>query len=272
MLTQPRLKGLSPPAAVSITLHAGGYKQLILATNHAIVMYSMPETWREQIQRLARPAVEPPLSTTQRHVAWENALWRVECNLVRSRATLEDHLAVRIVPAIQPSYTAVVVAMAPEGGLHVIGRYRYPLGRWSIEFPRFEFESGDDGWKESAQADLFRLTGLSAESMTLLGAVEIDPALLASSTIVILAEGCRYAATARQKTPNDAEKPDDAKTYDSAEEHDELVAGCVVLPLAVLDDLVRTRGNHLRRHAGRAFALSLRPTIKRPLAANLFPR
>jgi hypothetical protein len=200
-------------------------------------MYSMPGSWAErQLERLVGRELEHPLATTQQHVAWENAALRVECNLVRNHRTLEDRLAVRIVPAVEPSYSAVVVALAPDGRLHVVGRYRYATSRWSIEFPRFEFESGDAGWKESAEADLFRITGLKAAKMSLLGAIEIDPALLSTSSIIILAEGCRLAVSPKRK--KSTAKAADLSQGEPAPEHDELVAGCVALPLTDLYELV----------------------------------
>jgi hypothetical protein len=107
--------------------------------------------------------VDHPLATTQQHVAWENSALRVECNQVHNVNTLEDRLAVRIVPAVDAYYGAIIVPLAPDGRVHLVGRYRYPVSRWSLEFPRFDLESGDSGWKDRAETDLFRITGLQAD-------------------------------------------------------------------------------------------------------------
>ncbi len=199
------------------------------------IMYSMPGHWaKQQIDQLIGSHDERPLATTQRRVAWEDESLRVEYNLVRNVATLEDHSAVRIVPARMPYYGAVVVPLSPDEHLHFVGRYRYAVDQWSIELPRFDFESGDAGWKDSATADLLRITGLVATGMRLLGAVQIDPALMSTSTIVVLAEGCRFANARRHSQLT--------KTIDpcgSDAEDDPLIAGTLSLPLAELLELIQ---------------------------------
>jgi hypothetical protein len=192
-------------------------------------MYSMPRNWTErQIQRLVGPDVEHPLATTERRVAWENADLRLECNVVRNTATLEDQLAVRITPAVDPYYGAVVVPLDREGRVILIGHYRYPIGRWSIEFPRFAFNSSEAGWKEAAAADLARMTGLAADRMRLLGAIQIDPALVSTSTVVLLAEGCAQEGAGASES--EAPKPG------------RLIAGSIVVSPDELSRLV-SRGD-----------------------------
>ncbi len=182
--------------------------------------------------------IDHPLATTQQHVAWENAALRVECNQVRNVNTLEDRLAVRIVPAVEAYYSAIVVPLASDGRLHLIGRYRYPISRWSLEFPRFDLENGDGGWKDTAETDLFRITGLQAERMSLLGAVEIDPALLSTSAVVILAEGCHPAAS--QKKPKAMpSRRTEIESLPPGDEPDDLVAGTLALSLVDLAEWVR---------------------------------
>jgi hypothetical protein len=197
-------------------------------------MYSMPGNWAErQIQRMIGSQLGHPVTTTQTHVAWENPLLRVEYNLVRNAATLEDQFALRITPAADPYYQAVVVPLAPDGRLHLVGRYRYPIGRWSIEFPRFDFDSSEAGWKSAAEADLLRVTGLTATHMSLLGIIEIDPSLMSTSTVVILAQGCRL--------PDAPTKSGDKKRRaerDTPPAANALVAGSVALPLVELAELV----------------------------------
>jgi len=193
-------------------------------------MYSKPDRGRDhRILRLVGQA-DHPLSTTQQHVAWQNAALRVECNQVRNSRTLEDSQAVRIVPIAERPYTAVVVPLAADGRLYLVGRYRYPIGRWSIEFPRFEFESGDAGWLDAAETDLLRIAGLKAARMSLLGAVEVDPALLATSAVTILAEGCSHRTT-RGKTP--------VPSGNIREEADTLVAGCIAVQLTEMAELIQ---------------------------------
>ncbi|REK15818.1 MAG: NUDIX hydrolase [Planctomycetota bacterium] len=197
-------------------------------------MYSMPKSWTDrQIQRLLGPDVAHPLSTTQRHVAWENDQLRVECNLVRNTTTLEDQFAVRITPAADPYYGAVVVPLAPDGRVYLIGHYRYAIGRWSIELPRFDFDSSEAGWKEAAEVDLRRMTGLATARMRLLGAIQIDPALMATSTVVILAEGCVVAQPPKQRKTSRKSPGEEAP-----QQPNELIAGSVLVPLAELSELI----------------------------------
>lgn len=198
-------------------------------------MYSMPRNWTDrQIQRLIGPDVEHPLATTERRVAWENADLRLECNVVRNTATLEDQLAVRITPAVDPYYGAVVVPLDRDRRVTLIGHYRYPIGRWSIEFPRFAFNSTESGWKEAAEADLTRMTGLVAARIRLLGAIQIDPALVSTSTVVLLAEDCTAERAATKPKPT---KADGAGNADASKPGG-LIAGSIVVPLDELSRLV----------------------------------
>jgi 8-oxo-dGDP phosphatase len=199
-------------------------------------MYSMPESWADrEIRRMIGPDITEPLATTHRHVAWENPALRLECNLVRYLATSQDAFAVRITPAVDPYYSAVVIPLAPDGRLHLVGRYRYAIDRWSIEFPRFDFDSSDAGWKDAAQSDLSRATGLIAKRMNLLGAIQIDPALLSTSAVVILAQGCTRPRAKPKSNAAEGAQGDTPEILSGAEE---LIAGSLALPLAELSELV----------------------------------
>jgi len=198
-------------------------------------MYSMPGSWADrQIRRMIGPDVQHPLATTHTHVAWENPTLRLECNLVRNMVTSEDGFAVRITPAVDPYYASVVIPLAPDGRLRLVGRYRYPIARWSIEFPRFDLDSSDAGWKDAAQADLRRATGLSAKRMNLLGAIQVDPALISTTTVVILAQGCTHVRVkSKSSTAGGAGGGPEIPSG-----LDELIAGSVALPLVELSELV----------------------------------
>lgn len=174
---------------------------------------------------------EHPLITTQQQIAWEGTEWRIELNQVRNERTLAEHTAVRISRTAEPLYSAVVVPLSSDDRLHLVSRYRYATGAWSVEFPRFELDGGDGGWRDAAEIDLFRMTGLVAEKLSMLGAVHLEPALLTTSTIVILAEGCRVSATRRRAIT----------TIDPDEETPaaEIVSGTLALPLVEVSDLVR---------------------------------
>ena len=203
-------------------------------SSHNIAMYSMPGNWADRhIQRMIGADVKHPLATTHTHVAWESPTLRLECNLVRNMETAQDGFAVRITPAVDPYYAAVVVPVGPDGQLHLVGRYRYAIARWSIEFPRFDLDSSDAGWKEAAEADLLRTTGLAAASMNLLGAIQIDPALISTNTVVILAQGC---IRSRSRLKSSAAVV--GGTADTSSRPDELIAGSLASSLAELSELV----------------------------------
>jgi hypothetical protein len=182
---------------------------------------------------MIRADVMHPLATTHTHVAWESPHLRLECNLVRNLETSQDGFAVRITPAVDPYYAAVVVPVALDGRLYMVGRYRYAIARWSIEFPRFDLDSSEAGWKEAAEADLCRNTDLAAASMNLLGAIQIDPALISTSTVVILGQGCT-----RRRSRVKSSAVVGAAAPDAAGGAGELIAGSLAVSLAELSELV----------------------------------
>ena len=91
-------------------------------------------------------------------------------------------------------YVAVIVPVLADGRVVLVGRYRNVIERWFIEFPRFEWPPEDEGWKLTAERELFQMSGLEADRMRPLGVTHIDPALVATGLVVILAEGCSQRA------------------------------------------------------------------------------
>jgi ADP-ribose pyrophosphatase len=125
-----------------------------------------------------------------------------------------------VVSADDGHYASVILAILLDGRFMLLGRYRHALDRWSIELPRFTSATSDTGWKHAAESQLRRTVGLKSTKMTLLGAVQPEPAVLGTSAIVILAEGCTVQA-ARGVNPR------------------ELIAGAVALAPDELNRLVR---------------------------------
>ncbi len=171
------------------------------------------------IQGLLGPHFMQPLVTQRTRVALQIETLRVEHNLVRNEATQEERLALRVALAHELQSMVVIIPVQSDGRCVVVGRYRYAIARWSLEFPRCELRAGDAGWKQPAIEYLLEATGLKAEKMTLLGAVEIDPSAVSTSAVVMLAEECSAAQI----------KPPDAS---------ELFAGTLPLEFADLDPLV----------------------------------
>jgi hypothetical protein len=180
-----------------------------------------PKSWTElEIQRLLGSSFQHPLITEQAHTACQDERLKVEFNEVRNVATRQSGRLVRVLSVDEANYAAVIIPVLPGGQFVLVGRYRYPLDRWSIEFPRFESRTSDDGWKETAENSLLKGTLLQAGRMQLLGAIQAEPSLLAPSTLVILAE--EYTArTARTASP------------------DELIAGAITMAPERLDQRIR---------------------------------
>ncbi len=179
------------------------------------------KTWTEtQIQGMIGSGSTTPVVTEQVHVACEDATLRVEHNLVRNVATSEQGRLLRIDSAHVTQYMAVIIPVLLDGRLVFLGRYRYAIGRWSIEFPRATYQTGDVGWMHPAEENLLKDTGLRAQRMSLLGAIQVDPATISINTIILLAQGCLGPPS---KTP-------DAAT---------LIAGSVALSPDELELLVR---------------------------------
>jgi hypothetical protein len=211
-------------------------------------MYTMTaRRSKEQIEQLLASELPHPLATVQQRVEWQDARWRVECNQVHNLKTLKGQISLRISPAAEPIYSAVVVPLATDGQLYLVLRYRYAIERWAIEFPRFAFDGSEDGWGEAAKQDLLSMTGLAAEKIALLGAVHTDPALLTSSAIVLLAEGCRPSSQ-RRRNADTPDVPiagqvawDDASAGSGVlvESDNDLLAGSLLLPLNEVLTLAR---------------------------------
>jgi hypothetical protein len=161
-----------------------------------------------------------PVATRQTRVAFENALLRIEWNVIRNSATRTESTALRIVPADESRHVVVLVPVLTDGRLLMLRRYRYAPARWSTEFPRYWGQSSDSGWRQHAQEQLLKNTGLQADRMRLLGAVQVDPALFAVSTVVVLADSCTGPLKKR---------PDP----------DELISGSVTLNEIDVDELMR---------------------------------
>jgi len=186
-----------------------------------ITMCSLPseqEPADMRIRRMIKANFPHPFDTRQVRVALENLQFRVECNLVRNVATLEEGLALRIAPA-NTQCMVVIIPIFADGRLLLISRYRYAASRWSVEFPRSSCPVGDDEWKNFAEEQLLLDAGLRAQSMRLLGAIQIDPALISTSTLVILATGCEGP----RSSPADPTRAIAGSVAATLEEFDQLV-------------------------------------------------
>jgi hypothetical protein len=179
------------------------------------------ENWADlQIQKMIGSGATHPVATQQVRIAFESAELRVEENVVRNAETSLERFMLRIALPDEGQCVAVTVPVLSDGQLLLVGRYRYPVGRWSIEFPRAICQMREAGWRQPAEENLLKDTGLKADQWRLIGAVQVDPALMSTSALVILAEGC-------------------ARSHEKAFDPVELIAGSVAVTLSELDDLLR---------------------------------
>ncbi len=182
---------------------------------------NLPTPWADfQIHPLLGPYFTQPLVTLRTRIALTIDGLCVENNLVRNATTNEERPALRIALAHERHSTVVIIPVQSDGRCVLVGRYRYAIGRWSLEFPRCELGPNGAGWKHPASEWLLEVTGFKAEKMAVLGAVDIDPSALSTSAIVMLAEECSAVQT----------KPADTS---------ELIAGTLPIKFEDLDALVR---------------------------------
>jgi hypothetical protein len=160
-----------------------------------------PRDWSDiEIQRLVGTSFMHPIVTEEARTVCQDAAVRVEHNRVRNVATGQHDEMIRVMPLDDSRYVAVVVPVLLDGRLLLVVRYRYAVDRWSLEFPRFDSQTRDTGWKHAAQSSLLKDVGLRATKMTLVGAIQPDAALVATSAVMIVAEGCAQRA-ARPANP-----------------------------------------------------------------------
>jgi len=143
-----------------------------------------------QIKRVMSTFSAHPVYTRSSHLAFETDTLRIEHNLTHNDTTREEHRELRIAPQTPGQYQSITIPVLDDGRLLLLGRYRYAAGCWSMEFPRSQIESDDEGWLSTAQADLLEDTGLTATQLRLLGSLQPDAALMALGCVVILAENC----------------------------------------------------------------------------------
>ncbi|MGD9724058.1 MAG: NUDIX hydrolase [Pirellulales bacterium] len=180
-----------------------------------------PRTWSDfDIRQLVGSNLMHPIVTLEQQTVAQESTRRVELDRVRNVATGDESQVIRIVSADAAHYASVIVPVLLDGRLMLLGRYRHAIDRWSIELPRFASVTRDTGWKHTAESQLRKTIGLKSTKMTLLGAVQPDPAWAATHAIVVLAEGCVVHA-ARGVNPR------------------ELIAGAVALAPDELNRLVR---------------------------------
>jgi ADP-ribose pyrophosphatase len=96
-----------------------------------------------------------------------------------------------------PACIVIPLERTPEGDfLYLVRQYRYTVTQWAMEFPQGGWESSDVVPEELARGELREETGLLAQTMTQLAALQIAYGVLNQRQHVFLAEGLTHGETA----------------------------------------------------------------------------
>ena len=146
-----------------------------------------------KIELLLRSCLKQPIATRQVSIVFENRQLRIEDNQVCNASGGNDQNRLRVALGTQRSCGAVVIPRLADGRIVLVARYRYAAGKWSVELPRGLSQAKDEGWKQAAMRCLLDDVGLVALRMRLLGSFQIEPGLISSETVAVLADGCAQA-------------------------------------------------------------------------------
>lgn len=144
-----------------------------------------------------------------RHVAFENAVWRVNRDHVRDGAGREVRDYVSLAPkaapdspdgAPAPTQGVAVVARDAAGRTALLRNWRHPIGRWSWELPKGFIDEGETD-EAAARRELAEEARLACPGPLLsLGVVAAEPSTIAGFARLYLARDC-----APLEGPRDAE-------------------------------------------------------------------
>jgi ADP-ribose pyrophosphatase len=81
-----------------------------------------------------------------------------------------------------------VLPIEPDGSVHLVGQWRFPLGRYSWEMPEGGAEPGEDP-RVCAERELMEETGLSAASLVQILEMDLSNSLTDEVALVFLATG-----------------------------------------------------------------------------------
>lgn len=91
--------------------------------------------------------------------------------------------------AVVGSADIAPVIPVDDDRLHLVEQYRHPVGGRRWEFPSGSVDPSDGSPEATAARELQEETGLRAESLTQLGAVELSPSTLSQRCWIFVASG-----------------------------------------------------------------------------------
>ena len=93
-----------------------------------------------------------------------------------------------------------VLPIEPDGRVHLVGQWRFPLGRYSWEMPEGGAEPGEDA-QACARRELLEETGLSAGRLEQILELDLSNSLTDERAMLFLATGLRAGRGAARRTP-----------------------------------------------------------------------
>ena len=120
---------------------------------------------------------------------WENAWFVIDKHEVVHPGGAEGEYSV-----IRPHRLAVgVLPIEPDGSMHLVGQWRFPLGRYSWEMPEGGAEPGEPAL-ECARRELEEESGLRAAAFTKILEMDLSNSLTDERAVIFLATGLSAGA------------------------------------------------------------------------------
>jgi hypothetical protein len=142
---------------------------------------------RRQVQAIIARSPLSAIEGRQERTVFENRFVRIRNDDVWFHHSQSRGTFLRILPAVSASPAVIVVAERADGSVALVIHYRYPIGKWSVEFPRGTTNVPDADWRHVAASELLDETGLAARDFVALGTVYSDTGLLAHGMTIVLA-------------------------------------------------------------------------------------
>ncbi|MGQ0532907.1 MAG: NUDIX domain-containing protein [Caulobacteraceae bacterium] len=146
----------------------------------------MNETWEEDpdpwiVKGMAR--------------AFENDWFRVDAHdVIRPDGSLGEYAVIRV-----RRLAVGVLPIEADGMVHMVGQWRFPLGRYSWEMPEGGAEPGEDA-RVCAERELAEETGLTARSLIKVLEMDLSNSLTDERAVVFLATALRQGQAQPEAT------------------------------------------------------------------------
>lgn len=125
---------------------------------------------------------KPKWITHSTKVDYKNKWFKVEkADVIKPNGEKGEYYTI-----VNPS-AVFIVAQEDDGGIYLIGQYRYPIGEYSLEIPAGKIE--DEEPPETAKRELWEETGFTAANWEKLGEFYSANGLLREKAYVFLATG-----------------------------------------------------------------------------------